>query len=169
LRGDEEILRGTGDDQANDEDSSDIEDKDAKEGSLDGPRDVLARIFGLANSHTNKLGSHVRKERVDCKITSETTLKRVLEHTHHCPKAKELRLGNIPANLVKKVATQGPIRRVPVSESNAVMLGVSSQIDNDTEHDQANQSNYFDAGKPEFEFSEHPDTKKVDKKNWNRN
>ena len=48
------------------------------------------------------------------------------------------------------------------------MLGVPPQIDNDTEQDQADQRNHFDAGKPEFEFSEHSDTKKVDEKNWNR-
>jgi len=48
------------------------------------------------------------------------------------------------------------------------MLGVPSQIDYDTKHDQADQSNHFDAGEPEFEFSEHPDTKEVDKENWDR-
>jgi hypothetical protein len=48
------------------------------------------------------------------------------------------------------------------------MLRVPSQIDNDTEHDQSDQSDHFDAGEPEFEFSEHSDTKKVDKENWSR-
>lgn len=45
------------------------------------------------------------------------------------------------------------------------MPGVPSQIDNDTKHNQGDQRNYFDAGEPELEFSEHPDTKEVDKEN----
>jgi len=92
----------------------------------------------------------------------------ILVYAHHCPKAEEPGLGDISANLVKQVDTHRSRRRPPVSESNAIMLGVPSQIDNNTEHNQRDQSNYFDTGEPEFEFSEHPDTKKVDKENWDR-
>jgi hypothetical protein len=72
LRSNEEVWGIAWNDQANDEDYSNIEDKDTEEGPLDGPRDILAGIFGFADSHTNKLGSNVGKERINCKRTSES-------------------------------------------------------------------------------------------------
>ena len=53
-----------------------------------------------------------------------------------------------------------------MSESDSIMLGVSPQINDDTEYDQSSEGNDFDGGEPEFEFAKYTDTKHVYKEDW---
>lgn len=44
-----------------------------------------------------------------------------------------------------------------MSESNSVMMGVSSEIDDDAKANQSDQGKDFDRAEPEFQFSENTD------------
>ena len=54
-----------------------------------------------------------------------------------------------------------------MTETNTVVFGVSSQINNDTHKQKADEGDDLDAAEPEFEFSEHTDTQEVHRENWN--
>lgn len=95
--------------QADHEDTSDVEHKDTEERTPDSDWDVFPGCLSFTHSNTDQLGSDVSKERVD----------------QSTPETKEDR-ETLSMDLIFQIMTHGAIRRVPVTETNTVMFGVSS-------------------------------------------
>lgn len=53
----------------------------------------------------------------------------------------------------------------PVTEADAVVPRVSSQVNDDTHEQEADEGDDFDATEPEFEFSENAYSEQVDEEN----
>lgn len=50
---------------------------------------------------------------------------------------------------------------LPVAEADAVVLGVTSEVDDDAHEQQTNQREHLDATKPELELAKKADSEKV--------
>ena len=57
LGGEGQILRVVGDKHTDEKDAEDVEHDNSPKGEFDGFGDGLARVLGLSNSNTNKLGT----------------------------------------------------------------------------------------------------------------
>lgn len=64
VRGEQRLV-GTWDDQANDENATNIENDDTEERTPDGDRDVLSGCLCLTNGNTNKLGSNEGEQSIN--------------------------------------------------------------------------------------------------------
>ena len=66
-------------------------------------------------------------------------------------------------DLIFEIMSHGAVGRLPVPETNTVVFGVSSQINNDTHKQKADESDDLDTAEPEFEFTENSYSEQVDK------
>ena len=66
-------------------------------------------------------------------------------------------------DLIFEVMSHGAVGRLPVTETNTVVLGVSSQINDDTHKQKADEGDDLDTAEPEFEFTENSYSEQVDK------
>ena len=69
-------------------------------------------------------------------------------------------------DLIFEIMSHGAVGRLPVTETNTVVFGVSSQINNDTHKQKADEGDDLDTAKPEFEFTENSYSEQVDKEDW---
>ena len=66
--------------------------------------------------------------------------------------------------LAEEVGAHRPIGMAPVAETDAVMVRVASEVDDNPHEDEADQGDDLDHAKPELQFSEKPDTEEIDRK-----
>ena len=99
--GNEEVFIGSRDDEANDENTADVEDQNAPERPPDGNWDIPSGILGFTNCDTDELGSHIGEESVD----------------EGGPETKEGSQALSVGNLLVEVLTHGAMRRIPVTET----------------------------------------------------
>ena len=131
-------------DETDHEHAANVEDEDTEERPADRDRDVLPRSLRLANCHTDQLGANVGEQRVG----------------ERAPETEENRQV-VVVDLVLKVLAHGAVGMVPIPEAKTVMLGVTTEVDDDTHEQQADQTDDFDAAEPEFQLSEYPHTEQV--------
>ena len=101
--GNEEVLVGSWDDEANDENTADVEYQDTPERPPDGNWDVPSGILSFTNGDTDEFRSHVGKESVD----------------KGGPETKEGSQALPVGNLFVEVLTHGAVGRIPVTETAA--------------------------------------------------
>lgn len=141
LLGREDQAFGVVGDQGADEQNADhIKEKNPVEGELDGARDRLAWVLGLADSHADQFGTQVSER----------------GRHHGRPEGIETTRGRILDIPVERTGL------LPVPEALAVMIGAAAQHQNEGEQNQADDDDHFEGGQPELEFTEEPDTKVVD-------
>ena len=99
--GNEEGGIGSWDDETDDENTTDVEDKDTPEGPPDCDWDVPPGILGLADGDTDEFGSHISEEGVD----------------ESSPETKEGSQTLPVGNLILEVFTHRTMGRIPVTET----------------------------------------------------
>ena len=135
-------------DQTNHEHTADVKDEDPEERASDRNRDVLPRGLRLAHCHTNQLRTDVRKQRVgQCRPEAQENRQVVVVH------------------LTVEVRAHGPIWVVPITEPEAVVLGVPAEVDDDAHEDEADERDDLDAAEPELELAEDAYAEEVDTEN----
>jgi hypothetical protein len=122
-----------GDDQTDQKATTDVEDQDTIKGSPNRLGNVDTRVFGLAHSHSDQLGTNKREQRVG----------------QRAPEAKEY--GQVVImDLVLQIVAEGAGGPSPISEADAIMLRITAQVEDDTHENKTNWCEYFDTAEPEF-------------------
>ena len=134
-----------GDDQSNDEHSTNVEDDNTPEGPPNRLRDVLRRVLRLTDGDTDQLCADVRKQRV----------------RQSTPEAQEDGEMDV-VHFREEIGAHGSIRVLPVAEAVTVMFWVTAEVDDDTHEDEPNKGNDFYAAEPELELAEYTDAEEVD-------
>ena len=129
-----------GDDQSNNEHSTNVEDDDTPEGPPNRLRDVLRRVLRLTDGHTNKLGTDEGEQSID----------------EGAPETQE-RGELLVVDLGLDIRTHGPMWGFPVAETDAVVLRVTSEVDDDAHENETDECDDLDAAEPEFELAEDAD------------
>jgi hypothetical protein len=138
----EQMLIAAGDAHADDGEGEDVEDDDTVEHSADSGAHRLTRFLGLKcdggqGLHTTERESSLGK---------------------HGPEAEELGLatGEVHELAVERLVAL-------VAESTAVLVRASSEVDDKTEKDEANDGGDLEGGEPEFKLSKVLNTGNVNK------
>jgi len=135
--------------RTNNKHTTNVKNQDTIKCPPDGNGDVFPWVFCFADSYTNKFRPDIGKKSI-CHGTPETNEDGKVFIVY----------------LLQKIVPHGTSRVLPVAETNAVMLGISAEI-NHYPHDQETYESYdFDAAKPEFQFSEYPDAKQINNEDW---
>lgn len=121
-------------------DTTDVEEQDTVEGLLDGSRDSLPRVLGLTNGDTDKFGTHVGEKGEDESIDESTELAEVTSD-----------FVSLESSAVH-----------PVGETDTGLTGDTSEVDNETDEDEAGEGDDLDQREPEFNLAEPLDTQAVD-------
>lgn len=169
------------DKQTNNKDSTNVEHQDSPEGTLDSPGDRPSRVSRLTNCIARKrtvsdsfqkkpnsrltcdsdqLGTDIREKSVgngipDTKEDSDIVLVDVVsERSGLCKDGVAVSVRN---------STIHPARlTLPVSETDPVVVGSTSEIEDDTQKQKTNEDQNLARGHPEFNLSEEGDTENVD-------
>ena len=136
----DQALGVVGDQGADKQNADHVEEQDTVEGELDGARDRLAWVLGLADGHSDQFGTQISECGRD----------------HGRPKGIKTARGRILNIPVERTGL------LPVPEALAVVIGAAAQHQNEGEQNQTDNDDHFEGGQPELKFTEEPDTKVVD-------
>lgn len=65
-------------------------------------------------------------------------------------------------NLTVEICAHGSVRVFPIAEPNAVVVRISTKVDDDAHENETDKCNDLDAAEPELEFAEYAYAKQVD-------
>jgi hypothetical protein len=139
---------GARDDKTNRKHTSDIEHEDTNKRRLDSSGNRFPRVLCLAGRNRNQFAANVCKQRSG-------------QRTPESKKDRELLI----VHLVDKVAAHGPVWLPPVSESDAIMFWVSSEVDDNAKKNQAHEGYDLQAAHPKLQFSKKLYAKQVHENN----
>lgn len=128
-------------DQAEDEDTKDVEQEDTDPDTTDGTRDVLCWVAGFGGGHSENLSSQ----------------EGVGSSDQNRPETGKTTQGTGDTLVLNERAGV-----IPIAEAETVVGRGTTQIDNETKDDETNNGEDLDGGEPELAFTEGAGTQKVD-------
>lgn len=138
-----EVLGVGGDNDTDDESTTEVEDQDSDKHLFDGSGDVSSRVLGLSGGNGNNLGTNVGEGSLG----------------QDGPETEELSEVTLDTGVLDKRSG----RSVPVFETNDLARRSTTGRDDDTEDDQTDNGEDLDGGEPEFGFTVGTGTEEVDK------
>ena len=153
-----------GADQAEDEDTDDVEQEDTDPDTADGAWDVFSGVMHFCGGHPENLSSQegvgsVDQDRPDTSKTAQRARDALVLNERAGVMLRKadwvILLVNIP----------GPRETYPVTEPETVMGRSTAQVDNETENNETEDCDDLDGGKPELAFTEGAGAQKVDDDN----
>jgi hypothetical protein len=122
------------------QDTANVEEEDTVKRLLDGGGHSLARVLGLTDGDTNKLGAHVG------------------EKSKHEGVDKAAELAEVAADLVRLECTAVH----PVRETETLLPGHTAEVDDETQEDEAGERDDFHERQPKLDLAKPLDAETID-------